>query len=326
MMFIATLAHRLIVTALVLALASPGLQAQPAAPATDAACPPIAQMPSAEALKAAAARARDRGMLWRISKDGRSSHLYGTVHLGKLDWAFPGEQVSRALMASDTLAVEIDLTDPAMRQRIAPPADAAVPELDAGLRERLARQIDAACLPREAMAAMHPVMQAITLVALSARRDGLDPGFAQELALAGLVRSTGRAVVSLETPELQMAVLMPRDSAVARRMIDQTLAQLETGVSRRTLARMGLAWEQGNLQDIADYPQWCDCMHDAEDQAMATRLNDDRNPAIADRIAALHGEGKNVFAAVGSLHMTGAQALPALLQARGFQVERVAFR
>ena len=36
------------------------------------------------------------------------------------------------------------------------------------------------------------------------------------------------------------------------------------------------------------------------------------------RIDALHREGRRVFAAVGSLHMTGAQALPKLMAARGY--------
>jgi hypothetical protein len=55
-------------------------------------------------------------------------------------------------------------------------------------------------------------------------------------------------------------------------------------------------------------------------------LNDDRNPALADGIEALHRDGRGVFAAVGALHMTGAKALPTLLQQRGFTVRRVALQ
>ena len=55
------------------------------------------------------------------------------------------------------------------------------------------------------------------------------------------------------------------------------------------------------------------------------RLNDDRNPALAQRIDALHGQGRRVFAAVGALHMTGAQALPRLMAERGYRVERIRF-
>ena len=55
------------------------------------------------------------------------------------------------------------------------------------------------------------------------------------------------------------------------------------------------------------------------------RLLDDRNPTLADRIAALHAEGHAVFAAVGSLHMIGPAGLPTLLAQRGFSVEQVRF-
>ena len=63
-----------------------------------------------------------------------------------------------------------------------------------------------------------------------------------------------------------------------------------------------------------------------DDRAMVKALNDERNPAMAERIDALHGEGQRLFVAVGALHMTGPKALPALLRARGFRVERVEFR
>ena len=55
-------------------------------------------------------------------------------------------------------------------------------------------------------------------------------------------------------------------------------------------------------------------------------LNDERNPALAERIDALHSEGRPLFAAVGALHMTGPQSLLRLLAARGFRIERVEFR
>jgi uncharacterized protein YbaP (TraB family) len=66
-------------------------------------------------------------------------------------------------------------------------------------------------------------------------------------------------------------------------------------------------------------------VHSDADRAFIKRLNDDRNPGLANRIDALHGEGRRVFAAVGALHMTGAMGLPRLLAQRGFRVERVDF-
>jgi len=46
---------------------------------------------------------------------------------------------------------------------------------------------------------------------------------------------------------------------------------------------------------------------------------------LADRIDALHMQGKRVLAAVGALHMTGNKGLPKLMAERGFSVERIGF-
>ena len=293
---------------------------------TPANCPPQTQAPTAAEMQAAASRARDRGLLWRITRDGRSAYLYGSIHLGKLDWAFPGPQVRAALTATDTLALEIDVGDPQMLARLKPPTDRTVPTLAPALRERLGRQSDAACIPREALAALHPVMQAVTLTVLAARWQGLDPGYAQEFVLSGFARAGQRQVVSLESPELQMALLIPREAAAAERMVEQIVEQLEQGKAQRVMSRLADAWERGDLDEIGNYEGWCDCVATEDDRAQMKRLNDDRNPALADAIDALHREGKKVFAAVGSLHMTGPKGLPLLMQQRGFTVERVALR
>jgi uncharacterized protein YbaP (TraB family) len=59
------------------------------------------------------------------------------------------------------------------------------------------------------------------------------------------------------------------------------------------------------------------------ERELKKRLLDDRNPNLAERIDALHGSGKQVFAAVGSLHMFGTMGLPALMSKRGYHVELV---
>jgi uncharacterized protein YbaP (TraB family) len=293
-------------------------------------CPPQMAQPTPEQIQAAASTARDRGALWRLTRDGRASYLFGTIHVGKLDWVMPGPQVREALKVTDTLALEIDPTDAAMAARMArPQGDAPLPTLPAALKTRLARGFDAACLPaqmRPALEAQHPVMQAMTLTALEARWVGLDVGFAQEFALAGFARAAQRRIVSLETPESQFAALVPKDAAELNKAIASLLDQLDKGAGRRTIARLAAAWERGDLDEMAAYERWCECVLDDADRQLMARLLDERNPGLADRIDALHREGTRVFAGVGALHMVGPKALPQLLRERGFQVERIAYR
>jgi uncharacterized protein YbaP (TraB family) len=89
---------------------------------------------------------------------------------------------------------------------------------------------------------------------------------------------------------------------------------------------MASAWEGGDLHSLSTYETWCECATSDEDRAFMRRLNDGRNPALADGIAAQHRAGRRVFAAVGALHMTGPAGLPLLLAQRGFRVERIAFK
>lgn len=292
------------------------------ASAVAATCPPPPQPPSAEQLQAAQREARDRGFLWRISKQGHSSYLYGTLHVGKLPWIFAGPRLRQALADTDTLALEIDVTDPELLRN--PPAAALAPlELPDAMRQRLARQVAAACVPEQAMQRFNPLMQAVTLTVLSARWDGLDAAFAQEVMLANAARAQQRPIIALESAQAQMALLLPSDPDEARRLLDQSLDQLERGRTRPMLRRMANAWSEGRLSELETYAQWCECAETSEDRAFLRRLNDDRNAPMADRIDALHAQGKRVLVAVGALHMVGEQGLPRLMVARGYAVERL---
>jgi uncharacterized protein YbaP (TraB family) len=268
-------------------------------------------------------RGEDRGLLWRIARDGHASYLFGTVHVGKPGWQVLGPQTAAALRASDLLALEIDPTDPAVLAALEDASRA--PVLPEALIKRLLVATERACVPLLALARLHPVLQATTLTVLDARWLGLDPNHSLEMLLVQRAKARRLRVVSLETAEEQKRTLVPTDAAEALAVIEQTLDQLDNGTSRRVLERLVRAWEQGDLATLERYEDWCECAGTDDERAFLRRLNDERNAPLAERIAALHRQGRRVFAAVGALHMTGAAALPRLLAERGFKVERVEF-
>lgn len=285
-------------------------------------CPPEIAPPDAEQAAALAAAAPDRGLLWRITRDGHSSYLYGSIHIGRPEWAYPGPALRAALAAADTLALELDLSDAATRHTLAQPPRPAL-HLGPALQARLDAQIRAACLPPGALGRQHALMQAGLLSLLAARWDGLDAAYGQEIMLLAWAQAKGRPVAALERAQDQLAALIPADAGEARRELQQALDELEAGAGRATLRRLAEAWARGDLATLADYERWCDCVHGDADRRMLRRLNDGRNPQLAQGIAKLHGEGRRVLAAVGALHMSGPQALPLLLGKMGFQVERL---
>ncbi|MBA2672651.1 TraB/GumN family protein, partial [Ramlibacter sp.] len=267
------------------------------------------------------------GVLWRLDKDGRTSWLYGTMHVGRLEWLVPGPRVGAALRASDTVALELDLGDPREQQVLSQPADPAIAArvLDAGRRERIRQEAARACLPEAALATLRPFMQAMALTLGAARRQGLHFEAATEFLLMGVAQATGKRLVGLERAADQLAVLTPADDAEERDLVDQALDDLGSAESSRMLDKMASTWADGDVQALENFKQWCRCMDTPAEQALFRRINDARNPGMADRLAALHAGGARVFAGVGMLHMAGPQALPGLMRARGFAVSRIAF-
>jgi uncharacterized protein YbaP (TraB family) len=166
-------------------------------------------------------------------------------------------------------------------------------------------------------------MQAVTLEVMSGRRLGLQPAYGIDLFLAQLARQMHKTLHSIETPESQAALLVSDDPRKTARNVEDVLEELESGNGPRILGRLARAWRAGDLEGLSSYAQWCECLKTPEQRADFAKLVDERNPLMADRIVALHAQGKVLFVAVGSLHLVGAIGLPALLRARGFEVERV---
>lgn len=290
------------------------------------ACPPPA--PQLQSLRADDLRrdVRDRGLLWRLDKDGRTSWLYGTVHASRVEWAVPGPRIQAALLGSDVLALELDPRDPELVRMFSTRGDPAREQrVLSGLGERIAALGARACVPVDRLAAARPMLQLATLSLAEARRDGFHPEFGVDVVLAGMAMRLDKELVPLETPAAQLAAMLPASEADERALIESGVADLESGEGQAQLHRLLRAWADADEADLAGYPQWCKCLETPAEQRLFQRVNDQRNGPMADRIAALHGGGKRVFAAVGALHMTGAQALPALLRARGFQVQRIPF-
>lgn len=281
-------------------------------------CPPAPQPPTPEQAQRWAAGATDRGLLWRITRDGHSSYLFGSLHIGRADWAYPGPALRAAWADTEVLAVELDPTDVGPALAAADPGEALAP--------RLAAQIDAqaraACLPPGALAALPVMLQLSTLTLLEARRDGFDAAFGQDLMLIQRARRERRPVQALESVDEQLDALAPAPGE-AEATVASGLAELRQGRVRAPLRRLASTWSRGDLAGLANYASWCACADTPAERAWLRRVNDGRNAHLAERIAALHGAGQRLLVAVGALHMSGPEALPRLLAARGFELQQL---
>jgi len=307
-----------------LAIGVSALLAAPMALHAAEACPPQPAPLTSDDVAQGMRDAVDRGLLWRVSKGGRTSWLYGTLHIARKAWMFPGPQVRQAMQASDRVALELDLLDPAITGRMVGliTADPSATPLPEPLARRLRAQAEAICAGPE-LAGLKPEMQAVTITVMSGRRAGLEPGYAIDGFLAGFARGLNKPVLSLETPESQIGLLLQATPADTASFVDRALDEIEQGQSLKTLERLAEAWARADWNELSHYADWCRCLDTEEDRALMRRLVDERNVAMADQLQKRHEAGERLFVAVGALHMIGPEGLPALLAARGFTVERM---
>ncbi len=309
----------------VLALASGALFGSSAVLAdakAGATCPPQAQTPSRELMQNAQQQATDRGFLWRISRDGRDSYLYGTLHAGRPEWFALGPRTEASLFRTGALALEINVTDPAVLGALRGAMQGPPRALPADLLQSLRTAWAAECLPEADLEQGAAEMHVMQLAVAQAQRQGLFPLYGAESVLLMRSLRVQRPVVGLESVQTQLSALMARNDEEAAKLVRQTLAELQRPVAARSLERLVHAWETSNLSDLETYADWCDCVNTPTEREAYDRLVDGRNPGMADAIERLHAD-PSVFAAAGALHMVGPQGLPALLKARGFVVTRV---
>ncbi|WP_348943709.1 TraB/GumN family protein [Chitinibacter sp. FCG-7] len=288
-------------------------------------CPPAAELPTPEHMPALLQSAKDRGFLWKISKQGQDSWLYGTIHANRLEGMLPGPQTRQALQQSDVIALELNLADPATITQIMALSKRGAGRVPAQFLPRLKAQLNKNCLPLELIGQQHPSLLFSSIMLTDARHDGIEPAFGSEIMLLGLAQGSNKPVIALETPKEQMGAMLGEGDKILPEQFEAGLALLESGQGRAQVVKMVDVWNRSDLAVFENYRQWCQCVETAADRAMMKRINDDRNVVIAQRIAQQYRQGQTMFIAVGSLHMVGKTGLPSLLKQHGFTVERVVF-
>ena len=286
-------------------------------------CLPPFALPTEAELAAAARQAQDRGFLWKITKNQKTSFLYGTTHLSRLEWWAPGPGVSAALGSSRVLALELDLSDvdTATQLTHGMRAKRGDPQLPPDLQTRLRREAEAECIDWASVQSLRPEFQMSSVVVAAARRQRLEAAFGTETMLTAMALRQGIPLHGLETVEEQIKALSAANAAELKDSITGTLDDMESGLGQKVLIKLANAWANRDAMVMQTYEQWCDCMTSEAERALSRRLLDDRNHVLAARIDALHGADGRVFAAVGALHMFGSNALPELMKARGYTVE-----
>lgn len=252
--------------------------------------------------------AKNAGLLWRVEKSGRTSWLYGTMHLMHIDYAKPGPQIMMGMRSSDVLAVEINFYEP--QQPVENNQNQKF-EMSTEQRTRLQSAYQKECIKE------YPTHPALNLLVISqANRQGLFVGYGPDARLMQIAKRMNKPIVQLESLEQQIKALMPRSQVEFSEQLNSSLKSFESGALYSYLEETAKAWQRNDFQTFAQHSE----RMEENDPAFFRRLNDERNILMAGKIDGLHSEGKRVFVAVGAFHMTGKHGIPKLLEEKGYTV------
>jgi uncharacterized protein YbaP (TraB family) len=280
-------------------------------------------------LAAVTAVAGDAGHLvtaWRMDGARNRIYLLGSVHLlREEDHPLPAV-IDELYREAETLLMEMDVDDidtgearELIRELGTIRGDRALADLMGAegwaRAEALAAKVH---IPLGALAPMEPWLAAITVEQLMLARIGFDPGYGIESHLASRAQQDGKEVLGLEALREQLGFLDGMSLTAQRQLLLQSLE--ESAGIETVMEELVRAWRCGDLEtlersmlaDIRDYPE----LYDA--------LLVKRNRRWAESIAALAEETDDYLVVVGALHLVGEDGLPALLEARGYELVQLA--
>lgn len=267
------------------------------------------------------------GVLWRVERaDGAASYVFGTLHSTDERITALPQPVSDAFAASQTLAIECILDNPAIfkisRAMLLPGGQ----RLDASMSAaQVARLKDVSAnyhMPFNMVTRFKPwgAMMLFSVPPSEHLRAaaGLKP---LDERLRADAAAAGKTVLGLETVDEQIDTLDGMVPADQMLMLDSTLQ--DSGQIEHVFAGLRDAYLARDL--VAVYG-----ILNAEKSDDATgavsrfeqRLIIDRNRRMVERMDKLLQRG-NAFVAVGALHLPGAHGILQLLSNEGYQVTRV---
>ncbi|WP_348635347.1 TraB/GumN family protein [Herbaspirillum sp. LeCh32-8] len=270
-----------------------------------------------------------RGALYKVSDGRHTLHLFGTIHVGAPDFYPLENRIAQAIAQAPTLALELDpqnagaLQAAVQRHGIYPDGRRFEQALDPVLTRRTLAALKRYQLPAERLQNFRPWMLATALTVQEYARSGYQPELAVDSYLATAVRAQGGKVIELESAERQMGIFSRLDPAQQARFLGDTLDELEDADLTQKLNDLVNAWRRA---DSAGFAQALKEMDDDKSFASTfTRhaLLDERNPGLADGIAALLHRQDKAVAAIGILHLVGPGNVPALLKKKGLRVEQL---
>ncbi|NVJ65835.1 MAG: TraB/GumN family protein [Gammaproteobacteria bacterium] len=264
--------------------------------------------------------------MWKIEHNGKTSYLFGSIHVGDKSMYPLPQKVMDAFAASEALAVEADITkvdQMQMAQTVQQLALDLENPLPTVLSEKTKAKYDVFCETQTATCNMvkvfEPWMAALTIEVMGVMK----AGYSEELGVDKFfIRGAeNKEIVELESVDGQLKMLDQMPKELQDFMVLGAISKDADDVEN-----LMIAWKTGQLDEFMQQAE-----QDAKDlgvsEEIANQFNEiflyKRNQVMADGIADLINSGKSVFAVVGAAHYAGENSVNQYLEAKGFKIERI---
>ena len=263
--------------------------------------------------------------LWTVHGPKGTAYLFGSFHAlpANVDWHT--KRIDAAMAKADAFVFEMAM-DETVKAKLA----AAVKEkgllpegqhlhdlLSPAAAKALDSELATLNLPPGAIDRMRPWLADLTIETAQLQKQNYNPTSGVEMQLEGPNRTDKRPIIALETPEQQLALIVPSNPKAEVEAFESELTSAQKKSDADEIGPLLDAWMSGNVgtldrlmnRELAPYPE------------AKKLLLDDRNEHFADKIATLLDQPKTYFVAVGAAHLGGPHGVANLLREKGFRVE-----
>ena len=261
--------------------------------------------------------------LWKVTGGKSTVYLFGSVHLLPEGGFTVRGDLEDALEDADRVCLEIDpgATDEAATAsvtlaRAVDPDGRDLFELLGDDADRVREKAADAGIPLDALAMFEPWFAGMMVSVMALQSHGYDAQHGVEQVIEAAAKEAGKAGCGLETLDGQLGMLDGLSADLQKEILMQSID--EASDIQAKVEPMVSAWQAGDERglersaedDFDGYPE------------LAKVLIYDRNARWAGQVSEMLAGDEDVLLVVGAMHLVGDRGLPALLEKRGFRVER----
>ena len=272
----------------------------------------------------------DKGLLWKIEKDGVSpNYVFGTMHLSDPKITTLPREVKAALAESRSVGVEIVFNVSAMLKAMRLMHNEAGKNLEDQIGGKLVQAASAAVEPYGLRPNNIQSMKPWALIAILAMppddfRRQQQEDMVLDRVLQDIATRQGKELFGIETVEEQLNVFDSMAISDQVELLRSTLMGLPLMATMfEEMKRLYLERDLGGLLILSNESLPVTNGKEAETVArFMDALVTQRNQKMVERVAPRMEKG-GVFMAVGALHLPGHMGVLNLLSEEGYQVSRV---